>query len=86
MKRGTLVQIELVAGQLTASHSTDGMDEVLMVEIFETILVGIVGVGSMMEVRSGRILHSVLVMSVLRKQLAHMIRSRSCYLHGILPH
>ena len=55
-----LIRIELVT-----SHPTDGVDEVPMVEIFEPVLIQVVGVGPMMEVGSRRVLNPVFVRATL---------------------
>ena len=62
---GTLVGIKLVMSQLAMSHPTDGMDKVPTVEIFETILIRVVGVGPTMEVGSRRVFDPVLITSIL---------------------
>ena len=49
MEGGTLIRIESVTSQFATSHLTDGMDEVLMVKIFKSILVWIMGVGAIVE-------------------------------------
>ena len=49
-KGSTLIGVKLVMCQLTMSDSADGMDEISMVEIFEPILIWVVGIGTAMEV------------------------------------
>ena len=51
--------------QLVVRHSTNGMDEVTLVQVLKPILVQIVGVGTMVEVMSRRIFNSILIMSIL---------------------
>ena len=65
MECGTLIRVKLVTSQLTTSHPTDGMDEVSAIEIFEPVLIQVVGVGPTMEVDGGGVLNPVLIMSIL---------------------
>ena len=65
MEGGTLIWVEVVTREFTASHTTDGMDEVTAVEILKPVLVRIVGVGAMVKVHCRRVLPSLLVTSVL---------------------
>ena len=51
--------------QLVACHSTDSVDEILMVQVFEPILVRIVHVGTTVELMSRGILNPILVTSIL---------------------
>ena len=62
---GSLIGIKLMTSQFAPSHMTDGMDEVVTVKIFKTILIRIVGVGPTIEVQSGRVFHSILITSIL---------------------
>ena len=55
----------MMASQLVVCHPTDGVDEVLMVKILEPILIGIVGVGSVIEIMSQRVFDSILIASIL---------------------
>ena len=52
-------------GQLMPCHPTNGVNEVLLIEIFETILVRVVGVGPMEEIMCRGVLDTVLVVSIL---------------------
>ena len=52
--------------QLAMCHLTDGMDEVVMVKIFEPILVQIVGIGATVEVMSRGVFNTVLITSILQ--------------------
>ena len=65
MKGGTLIRVEMMAGELVTSHPADGMNEVPMIEIFKPVLIWVVGVGPTMEVGSGGVLNPVFVTSVL---------------------
>ena len=56
----TLVWVETMT-----SHPTDGVDEVPTVQVFEPILVGVMCVGTSIELMSRRILDPVLVTSIL---------------------
>ena len=62
-----LVGIQMMMCQLAMCHPTDGMDKILTVQIFESILVRIVCVGVMVKLMSGGILNTILVMSILGK-------------------
>ena len=57
-------------------HLTNGMDEILTVQIVESILIRIVSVGLPVEVISRGVLHSVFVMGILRKLSVHVKRQR----------
>ena len=54
-----------MTSELMTSYLTDSMDEVSTIKILEPILIQIVGVGSMIEVQSRRVLDSVLVTGIL---------------------
>ena len=68
------------------------MDEVLTIEIMETVLVGIVGVGPMIELVSRGVLHSILIMSILEDVRTHGMTkgkgliqySSSLYMKGVM--
>ena len=77
MKGGALVRVKMVMSQLATSHSTNGMDKIYAVEIFESVLIRIMGVGPMVEVKRGRVLNPILIMSILWKQLAHGTGNRN---------
>ena len=62
---GALIRIQMMTRQFAACHPTDGMDEVLTVKIFKTVLVQIMCVGPMVELMGGRVLNPILVTSVL---------------------
>ena len=64
-KGSTLVWVKVVAREFATSHTTDGMDKVVTVEIFEPILVRIVGVGTTVKVVRRRIFPTLLVTSIL---------------------
>ena len=72
MESGALIGIKMMASQLATSHPTDGVDEILTVEIFKTILIGIVGVGVVVELMSRGVFDTILVMSILREPSEHM--------------
>ena len=65
MERGALVGIEMMTGQLATGHTTNGVDEITTVKIFEPVLVRIVGVGTTVEVVRWRILPTFLVTCIL---------------------
>ena len=66
---GALVRVKLMTGEFMMSHPlshpTDGMDKIMMVEIFKTVLVRVVGVGMTIEVVCQRILDTILIVSIL---------------------
>ena len=62
---GALIGIEVVTGEFAASHPTDGVNKVTMVEIFEPVLIRVMGVGAMVEVHRRRVFPTFLVTSVL---------------------
>ena len=66
VKGGALVRIQIMMCQLPTHHPTDGVDEVAMVEVFKTVLIGIVSVGSTIEIVSGRVLDAILITSILQ--------------------
>ena len=68
-----MVRIKLVTCEFATSHLADGMDEIMTIEIFKSILVGIVGVGTTIKLVCQRIFDTVLVVSVLRR------RQNMCY-------
>ena len=51
-------------------HPADGMDEVSAIEIFEPVLIRVMGVGPTMEVSGRRVLNPVLIMSVLGNKIS----------------
>ena len=50
LEESMLVQVKVEANHLTTSHTTHHQDEVIMVEIPEVVLIGIMGVGPLEEV------------------------------------
>ena len=52
MKRSTLVGVQTVTSQFAACHPTNSVDEIAMVQILESVLIGIVSVGTTVEVMS----------------------------------
>ena len=80
-----LIRIEVVAGEFMTDHTTDGMDEVSMVEIFKPVLIRVVGIGTKIELVCRRILPAFLVTSVLWNiQYTRKDKVRK-NLHGNLP-
>ena len=67
-----LVWIKAMLSKFVSGHATDGMDEVMMVKVFKAILIGIMGVGTVVELMSGRAFDPVLVMSILGKCQGHV--------------
>ena len=62
---GALIRIEVMTTKLSTSDPTDRVDEVGPVQIFEPILVRIVGVGTTVEVVSRRVLPTLFVTCIL---------------------
>ena len=60
-----LIGIQTMMGKFTISHTTNGMDEIATVKVFEPILIQIMGVGPTIEVQSGRVFDPVLITSIL---------------------
>ena len=50
---------------VTMRHPTDGMNEIATVEILESILIGIMHVGTTIELVSGWVFHPILITSIL---------------------
>ena len=84
-KGGTLVQIQLVAGKFPASHPTDGVDEIVAVQVVEPILVRIVGVRTTIEVICWRILPTFLITCILQTHSAHVPDELGKHLHDGSP-
>ena len=72
-KRSMLVWIEMVTAEFTTSHLANRMNEVGAVKILETVLVGIVGVGTTVKVVSRRILPTLLITSILWLKSVHVL-------------
>ena len=66
-KGGTLIRIQLVMRQLAMGHPTDGVNEVAMIQVFEPVLVRIMGIGATIKLVSRRVFNPILIMSVLGK-------------------
>ena len=62
-----------MTSQLATCHPTNRVNEVPMVQVFEPILVGIVGVGTMIKVVSQRVFNPIFIMSIPGR------RSNTCY-------
>ena len=61
-----------MVSQFAVCYSTDGMDEVTTVEVFEPILVRIMRVGMTVEVMSRQVFDPILVTSVLERTSEHV--------------
>ena len=72
MECSALVGVKVVVSQFAASHATDGMNKVATEQIFKSVLIWVVGVGTTVEVVSRRILSTFLVASVLRTRSVHV--------------
>ena len=62
---GTLIWIQMMTSKLTASHPTDGMNKVAVVQVFKPILIRIMGVGATVKAHCRRVLDPILVTSIL---------------------
>ena len=71
-KGGALVWIEMVACKFATGYMTNGVNEVPTVEVFEPILIRVMGVGTTVEVVRWRVLTTFLIASVLGIWLAHV--------------
>ena len=69
-----LIRIKVVATEFAASDPTDRVDEIGPVEIFEPVLVRIMGVGPTIEIVGRRILPTFLVTCILRSNSVHVKR------------
>ena len=56
----------MVATELTTSDATDRVDEVVAVEVFEPVLIRVMGIGTAVELVRRRIFAALLVTSILR--------------------
>ena len=65
MECSVLIRVKVMMGKLVMGHLTDGVDEVMTVEILEPVLVRIMSVGMVIEVHCRRISDAILVTSVL---------------------
>ena len=71
---GALIGVEVVTAQLAASHATDGMNEVAAEEIFEPVLIRVVGVGTQVKVVRRRVHSAFLVTCILGSSSVHVLR------------
>ena len=62
---GLLIGVQVMAAQLTASNAANGVDKVQAEEIFELVLVRVVGVRTTIEIVCRRIFSTLLITSVL---------------------
>ena len=65
MEGCALIGIQVMAGKLTTSHTTDRMDEIAAEEIFKPVLIRVVCIGAAVELVGRRILPTLLITSVL---------------------
>ena len=63
---GALIGVKTVTSEFATSYMTNHVDKIPVVKVLEPVLVGIMGVGVTVEVHRQRILHTVLITSVLR--------------------
>ena len=71
-KCGVLVGIKMVAAEFTTSHTTDRVDKVGPVQVFEPVLVRVVCVGTTVEIVRRRILPTFLITCILRNISVHV--------------
>ena len=62
---GMLVRVEVMTAEFVAGHTTNRVNEVGAVQIFEPILIRVVGVGTTIEVVGRRVLPTFLVTCIL---------------------
>ena len=62
---GTLIWVESVTGEFAAGHPTNSMNEVAAVEVFKSVSIWIVGIGTTIEIMSRRVFDPILVTGVL---------------------
>ena len=72
LESGVLIRVQPVMRQLMVCHLTDGMDKVSAIKIVEPVFIGIVHVGLVVEIMSRRVLHTVLIMSILGRLSTHV--------------
>ena len=72
MEGSVLVWVQTMTSQLATHYPTNGMNEILTVEVFKTILVRIMHVGMPVELMGGRVFNPILIMSILEKALGHI--------------
>ena len=64
-KGSMLIGIQTMTGKFMTSHTTNGVDEIVMVKVFKPVLIWIMGVGLTIEVQSRRVFDPILIMSIL---------------------
>ena len=64
-KGGTLIRIKMMMAKFATSDSTDRVDEIGTIEIFEPVLIRVVGVGTAIELVRRRILPTLFVTCIL---------------------
>ena len=62
---GTLIRVQVMAAEFATSDTTDRVDEVRTVQVFETILIRIVRVGTTVEVVGQRVFPTFFITSIL---------------------
>ena len=66
--------------QLVTCHTAQGVDEVPMIQIMELILIWVMSVGSVVEVMSRGVLHSILIASILKGVRTRLLTRNRTYL------
>ena len=66
-KGSALVRIESVMSQFTTCHPANGVNEVLTIKVFETILIRIVGIRTTIKLVGQGIFDPILITSILGK-------------------
>ena len=69
-KSGPLIRIQMMTHQLATCHPTNGMDKITTVQVFEPVLIGIMGVGLTVEFVGRGVFNPILVTSVLREYIS----------------
>ena len=60
-----MIRIKTMLGKLTTSYSANGVDKVPVIKVLKPILIRVVSVGATIKVHGRRVLHPVLVTSIL---------------------
>ena len=62
---GALIRIKVVTAEFVTSHTTNRMDEIGTIQVFEPVLIRVVGVGPTVKVVGRRVLPTFLVTCIL---------------------
>ena len=65
MEHSVLIGVKMMMSQFAAYHPTNGVDEVLAIEIFKPVLIQVMGIRMMIKVVHQGVFNAVLVASIL---------------------